>query len=87
MHWACNAKFYFGPVPWGPGEWSKGQISLNFNNTINFKGFFYQSILCSCKLKICNILNGTFVLMPQGVKILFLGHIKLTEIMSITECN
>ena len=29
----------FGPAHWGPGEVSKGQISLNFNNKVNFKDF------------------------------------------------
>ena len=29
---------FFGPT-WGPGEVSKGQISLNFNYKVNFKDF------------------------------------------------
>ena len=28
MNVACNSKYLFGPTPWGPGEGSKGQISL-----------------------------------------------------------
>ena len=31
---------FFGPVPWGRGEGSKGQVSFNFNNKVNFKIFF-----------------------------------------------
>ena len=27
----------FGPVPWGPWEGAKGQISLNFNYKVNFE--------------------------------------------------
>ena len=30
----------FWPGPWGPGEGSKGQISLTFNNKVNFKDFY-----------------------------------------------
>ena len=30
---------FFGPVPWGPREGPKGQISLNFNYKVNLKGF------------------------------------------------
>ena len=35
----------FGPAPWGPGEGSKGQISLNFNYKVNFKDF-YSNFVC-----------------------------------------
>ena len=38
-----------GPTPWGPGEGSKGQISLNFKNKVNFKDFLYQTCACSNK--------------------------------------
>ena len=30
---------FFCPALWGPGEWSKGQISFNFNYKVNFKDF------------------------------------------------
>ena len=36
MNRACNSTF-FGPTPWGPGEGSKGQISLSFNYKVNFE--------------------------------------------------
>ena len=29
---ACNSKKKIGHTPWGPGEGSKGQIALNYNN-------------------------------------------------------
>ena len=38
MNGARNVNF-FGPAPWGPGEWSKGQISFNFNYKVNFYDF------------------------------------------------
>ena len=34
---------------WGPGEWSKGQISLDFNNKVNFKDFYSKLFVCSNK--------------------------------------
>ena len=27
----CNGTIFWVPVPWGPGEGPKGQISLNLN--------------------------------------------------------
>ena len=33
------APFLWVPAPWGLGEGSKGQISLNLNYKVNFKGF------------------------------------------------
>ena len=35
--------------PWGPGEGSKGQISLNFNYKVNFKDFYTKLCVCSDK--------------------------------------
>ena len=40
MHGTCNRIKLFGPAPCGPGEGSKGQISLNFNYKVNFKAFY-----------------------------------------------
>ena len=49
------------PRPLGPwGDFNIGQISLHFNNKINFKGFYTKLFVF---LKIGNILNGIFVLM------------------------
>ena len=33
------APFFWVPTPWGLGEGPKGQISLNLNYKVNFKGF------------------------------------------------
>ena len=64
MNGACNVKLFFGPAPWGPQEWSKGQISFNFNYKVNFKDFFTKLCVCSHKLKILNISDGIFILSP-----------------------
>ena len=42
----ATAKF-FGPVPWGPWEGSKGQISFNFNYKVNFKDFIPKKCVFS----------------------------------------
>ena len=34
------------PTPCGPGEGSKGQMSLNFNYKVNFKDFFIPNLVC-----------------------------------------
>ena len=47
MNGACNGTFNFGPAPWGPGEGSKGQISLNiikFQLQSQFERFFDQTL-------------------------------------------
>ena len=52
------------PIPWGPGEGPKGQISLNLNHKVNFKDFIpnfvcfltneryktYQTVFSFCRL-------------------------------------
>ena len=43
----CNSKFNPAPL-----EGSKGQISLSFNNKVNFKDFYTKLCVCSYKLKI-----------------------------------
>ena len=35
-------QIFFCPCPWGPREGSKCQISLNFNNKVNFKDFYIK---------------------------------------------
>ena len=52
MSGACNGTFYFGPTPCGSEEGSKGQISLNFNNKVNFKDFFIPNVVCVLTNKI-----------------------------------
>ena len=64
MNGACNSKHFLVPPP-GPGEMSKGQISLNYNNKINFKDFI-PKIACCLTDKITNISNQIFVLMPRS---------------------
>ena len=83
----------FGPIPLGPGEGSKGQVSSNFNNKVNFEELFYT--------KLCvNMPNGIFILSPGScprggpwgcweVKYLIcpnmdMGHIKLKGVISRT---
>ena len=58
MNGARNVLKNFGPVPWGPGEGSKGQISFNFNYKVNFKDFYSKLCVCSHKGKIQNISDG-----------------------------
>ena len=40
-----RATAHFSPDPWGPGEGSKCQILLNFNNKVIFK-IFKPNFLC-----------------------------------------
>ena len=40
---------FFGPTPWGHGEGTKGQISFNFNNKVNFKDFYTKLFVCTNK--------------------------------------
>ena len=47
----CNSKKSFGFAPWVPREESKGQISLNFNNKVNFKDFLYQTLCVFLQIK------------------------------------
>ena len=42
---ACNSKHFLVPPP-GPGEISKGQISLNYTNKINFKDLIPKIACC-----------------------------------------
>ena len=42
-------RIFFGPVPLGPGEGSKGQISFNFNYKVNLKKNYSKLCVCSHK--------------------------------------
>ena len=53
-------KIFLAPPPWGPGERSKGQISINFNYKVNFKDFYSKLCVCSHKWKIQNLSDGFF---------------------------
>ena len=39
MNGACTSTIFWVPAPWGLGEGPKGQISLNLNYKVIFKGF------------------------------------------------
>ena len=58
--------FFFVPAPWGPGEGSKGQISLNFN----YKDFLYHTLCLFSQMKdtkhIRQGFNSVHWVMPQG---------------------
>ena len=43
MNGAHNGIFFGPPPPWGPREGSKGQISFNFNNKVNFRDFYTKN--------------------------------------------
>ena len=70
MNGACNVKLLFGPARWGPGEGSKGQISLNFNYKANFKDFLYQTLCVFSQIKDTKHIRRDFHsvswVMPQG---------------------
>ena len=44
MNGACNSTFF--PASWGPGDGSKGQISLYFNHKVSFKDFYTKFCVC-----------------------------------------
>ena len=64
MNGGVQRQTFFCPAPWGPGEGSKGQISLNFNYKANFKDFSTKLCVCTHKWKIQNISDGIFILSP-----------------------
>ena len=60
MNGACNVKRFLAPQ-----EGSKGQISFNFNNRVNFKDFLYQTLCVFSQMKeIQNISDGIIILSP-----------------------
>ena len=69
----CVTAHFFGPTPWGPGEGSKGQISLNiikFQLQSHFQRFFNQSLCVFSHMKDIKQIRRDFHLvawvMPQG---------------------
>ena len=56
----------FGPAPWGPGEGSKGQISLNLNNRVNFKDFILNFV--------CVLTNRSYEIYQTGFLFWRLGN-------------
>ena len=65
MNGACNSKHFLVPPP-GPGEMLKGQISLNYNNKMNFKDFIPKIVCCFTDKSYKNMPNEIFVLMPRS---------------------
>ena len=47
------------------GVRSRGQLSFNFSYKVNFKDLYTKICVCSHKLKIENILNRIFILLPR----------------------
>ena len=54
----------FSPVPWGPGEGPKSQISLNFNYKVNFKDFKPNFACLLAKIGYKNISDRNFIRLP-----------------------
>ena len=92
---------FFCPVPWGPREGSKGEISSNFNYKVNFKDFYTKLLVCSHKLKRRDFHSAAWVMpqgsdlgasgCPGGQKLFFsnmvMWHIKSTGLTRRTECK
>ena len=64
---------FFGPAPWGPGEGSKGQISINiikFQLLSKFQRFLNQTLYVFSQMKDIKHIRRDFHLaiwfMPQG---------------------
>ena len=68
--WGGQRKTNFGPIPWGPGEGSKGQISFNFNYKVNFQRFLFQTLIVFSQMKNTKHIGRDFYSvawdMPQG---------------------
>ena len=59
-----RALAFFGPVPCGPGEGSKGQISFfNFNYKANFKDF-YTKLCVFSQIKDAKLIRRDLILSP-----------------------
>ena len=64
MNGTCTGAIFWVPTPWGLGEGPKGQISLNLNYKVNFKGFKTKLCVSSHKWNIYNISDGIFIRPP-----------------------
>ena len=60
---ATSNLFFFGPVPWAPGEGSKGQISFNFNYS-QFQRFLYQTLCVFSQMKDTKHIRQDFYSVP-----------------------
>ena len=61
----ATAKKKIGPIPWGPGEGSKGQI-FNFNYKVNLKIFIPNFV--------CVLTNERYKTYRTGFSFCCLGH-------------
>ena len=101
MNGACNSKHFLVPPP-GLGEMLKGQISLNYNNKINFKDFIPKIACCLTdkRYKTCQtrFLSWCLGHTPEDLRAsgcpgdkndlhMTVWHIKLTGMVSRTECK
>ena len=61
----------------GPVQGSKGQISLHYNNLVNFNDFFYQTLCVFIQIKDMKDIERDFCsdayVMPQGWDLGWLG--------------
>ena len=64
MNGTCTGAIFWVPTPWGLGEGPKGQISLNLNYKVYFKGFKTKLCVSSHKWNIYNISDGIFIRPP-----------------------
>ena len=64
MNGACNVKLFLTPLPLGPQEGSKGQISFNFNYKVNFKDFLPNFVCVLTNERDTNISDGIIILSP-----------------------
>ena len=64
MNGARNVIFF--PTPWGPGEGSKGQISINFNYKVNFKDFIFQTLCVFSQMKDTKHIRRVFLFCRLG---------------------
>ena len=58
--WHMHQHNFWVPAPWGLGEGPKGQISLNLNYKVNYKGFYTKLCVSSHKWKIYYIYQTGF---------------------------
>ena len=86
--WGVQQHTYFWPHPLGRGQ---GQISLNFNNKVNFDDVITNKRYKTYQRGFLFFPLGHAWECPEGQKFTFknmvMWHIKLTGMMSRTECK
>ena len=85
MNGACNST-KMAPIP---GAWGRGQKSLNFNNTYNFKDVLYQTLCVFLQIKDIKHIDQWWDLGAQGLIVLtmVMWYKQLTEMKSRRECK